>query len=87
MALPDLINGGFEAFGFFAVMLSVLKLWRDKQVRGVSLSTIVFFTSWGFWNLYYYPHLGQSLSTVAAACVCVANGSWCALIIKYRGRS
>jgi hypothetical protein len=86
MSLPDVINGGFEALGFFAVMFSCIRLMRDREVKGVSLVTTSFFTSWGFWNLYYYPHLGQSLSGAAAAAVCAANLFWCALILRYRGR-
>jgi uncharacterized membrane protein YfcA len=85
VSLPDIINGLFEAFGFFAVGASCLRLMKDKEVKGVSLVTTAFFTSWGFWNLYFYPSLGQSLSGVAAGAVCLANCFWCFLIIKYRG--
>lgn len=84
MNLPDIINGLFEGFGFVAVSLSCLRLRKDKQVKGISLATTAFFTSWGLWNLYYYPSLGQSLSGVAAGLVCLANVYWCFLIVKYR---
>lgn len=86
MSLPDLVNGLFEAFGFVAVMFSVYRVQQDKKVAGVSLVTTSFFTSWGFWNLYYYPHLGQALSSAAAGAVCFANCMWCFLILKYRGK-
>jgi len=85
MNLPDIINGLYESLGFFAVMASCLRLMKDKKVNGVSLITVGFFTSWGFWNSWYYPHLGQSLSGTAALGVCAANTLWCCLIIKYRG--
>lgn len=84
MSIPDLINGLFEVFGSVAVTFSCLRLLKDKQVKGLSLVTTVFFTSWGFWNLFYYPHMGQTLSTIAAGAVCAANTWWCILILKYR---
>lgn len=84
MTLPDIINGLFESFGFIAVAFSCVRLLKDKQVKGVSLVTTTFFTSWGLWNLYYYPALGQMFSGVAAGLVCSANLFWCYLILKYR---
>jgi uncharacterized membrane protein YfcA len=82
--MADIINTLFESLGFFAVMASCLRLMKDKQVRGVSLVTTAFFTAWGFWNLYYYPSLGQVYSGIAAGGVCLANVTWCVLILKYR---
>lgn len=84
MNYPDVINALFESFGFFAVGASCIKVLKDKQVKGVSYATVGFFTSWGLWNLYYYPHLGQVASSVGALLTCVANGSWLVLIIKYK---
>lgn len=87
MTLPDLINGTFESLGSVAILLSCLRLLKDKQVKGVSLLTVSFFTGWGFWNLFYYPSLGQSVSGIAAGCVCAANLFWCGLILHYRSTS
>jgi len=87
MSFPDLINGLFEAFGFVAVMFSVVRVYKDKKVAGISLVTTIFFTSWGFWNLFYYPHLGQTFSAGAAGLVCLANSLWCALLFYYGRKS
>lgn len=84
MHLFDLINGLFEMFGFIAVGMSCLRTYKDKQVRGVSISMVLFFTSWGFYNLLFYPHLYQWLSTIGAGFTCAANTTWLVLIIKYR---
>lgn len=86
MSFADLVNMSFEVLGSLAVLASCLRLMKDKEVKGVSLVTTAFFTSWGFWNLYYYPSLGQTLSGVAAGAVCAANVFWCVLILKYRGK-
>ena len=51
----DSVNGAFELCGGFFILLSVRQLYLDKQVKGVSLSHVGFFTLWGAWNLVYYP--------------------------------
>lgn len=84
MTLSDIINASFELFGSVTVMFSCVALLKAKRVAGVSLVTTVFFTSWGIWNLYYYPSLGQTTSSYAAVLVCAANFFWCSLIVKYR---
>lgn len=58
----DLINGGFEIVAGFAQMLHIKSLYQHKLVRGVHWFPIAFFTSWGLWNLVYYPSLGQWIS-------------------------
>ena len=62
MTWPDLINGTFEASGSLFILRSIFLLHKQKLVRGVSLIHVAFFMAWGWWNLYYYPHLGQWLS-------------------------
>jgi hypothetical protein len=80
---PDLVNGVFEAFGSLGVWGNVLALIKDKQVKGTRWWFAAFFTSWGFWNLYYYPHLGQWLSFWGGASMALANLVWVVLAIKY----
>lgn len=86
MSLADIVNALFEAFGFFAVAMSCIRVLKDKKVAGVSILTVTFFTSWGVWNLYYYPSLGQTFSGVAAGLTCLANLTWCGLLLKYGGQ-
>ena len=52
---PDMINGLYEGFGALFVLATCRNLWKSKQPWGVSIVGICFFTSWGIWNLYYYP--------------------------------
>ena len=82
MTPPDLINGSFEIGGFLVTCLSIKKLHHDRLVRGVSFWQVLFFASWGYWNLFYYPHLEQWASTTAAALLALANTVWgCQLIL------
>ena len=80
----DLGNSVFESFGFIAVWGNVAALRKSKCVRGVSLLAFAFFASWGYWNLFYYPHLDQWLSFVAGIGIVVANTTWIVLAWRYR---
>lgn len=85
--MPDLVNGLFELFGFVAICLSIRRVLKDKQVAGISKITVFFFTSWGLWNTYYYPHLGQVISSIGAYATCLANCLWLGLLVKYRNKT
>lgn len=81
--LPDFINGSFELLGTFAILGHVRQLWKDKNVAGVSIPATVFFASWGFWNLYYYPHLGQWWSFAGGIGIVLANILWISGMVYY----
>lgn len=82
----DSVNGLWEVLGGLFILLSVLKLLRDKQVRGVSWIHVLFFTVWGHWNLYYYPHLGQWVSFCGGMGVMLTNTVWLLLLLYYSRR-
>lgn len=83
MTLPDLINGLFESAGGFFISLSIVKLYREKLVRGVSWVHAAFFSTWGLWNLYFYPHLDQWMSFYGGAFLVAANATWLGQIWYY----
>lgn len=83
MTLPDLINGLFECAGGFFLLLSVRRLYREKLVRGVSWVPTTFFATWGLWNLFFYPHLGQWLSFAGGAFLTAINFVWLAQMVYY----
>jgi hypothetical protein len=86
MTIPDLINGAFEFFGGVALCANIRQLLRDKQVKGIHWGSTIFFTSWGVWNVYYYPHLDQWVSFWGGLFICAANLVWLGLRLKYRKR-
>lgn len=83
MTGPDLINCAFETAGGLGLWVNVLALYRDKKVRGTNIWTAVWFNAWGFWNLWYYPHLGQWASFVGGLVSVSANTVWVALAFWY----
>ena len=83
MAWQDMVNGTYELLGAPFILMSVIKLYRDKQVQGVSWLHAGFFATWGFWNLYYYPHLEQWFSFVGGIAIVVTNTFWLGQLIYY----
>lgn len=57
MSTHDQINSVFEFCAIFMILNHCLVLYKDKKVRGVSVLSSVFFTTWSFWNTYYYPNI------------------------------
>lgn len=82
--MNDLINAGFESMAGVFVFLSAWRVYKDKEVRGVSAWMVVFMLAWGLWNLIYYPSLGQWGSFYGGLSVAAANITWISLILYYR---
>jgi len=83
MSVPDIINGSFELCAGLFLCLNIRRLFKDKQVRGVHWVSVGFFALWGYWNLYYYPFLGQWISFLGGIMVVTANTAWLIQIIYY----
>lgn len=81
--LPDFINGCFELIGGGLSIFNVRTIIRDKQVRGMSLTPLTFITAWGYWNVFYYPHLSQWLSFTGGLVIVSVNTIWLVLAIHY----
>lgn len=81
--MPDIINAVFELLGFVMCLINSNQLYKDKQVRGVNVWTMVFFASWGYWNVFYYPYLGQIASTIAAILLALSNTLYACMLFYY----
>lgn len=82
--MNDLINAIFEFGGGILCWLNVRALWRDRVVRGVYWPVQGFFAAWGWWNLYYYPSLGQWASFWGGIFLVAGNTVWVILALRYR---
>lgn len=80
---PDQINGAFEMIGGALVFLNVWQVYKDKMVRGINWWVMVFFTSWGFWNLYFYPHYGLWWSFWGGVLIAIGNVCWLVMAWHY----
>lgn len=80
----DIINGSFELLGGIIYILNIRVILKDKVVNGVSLIPSFFFSSWGIWNLFYYPSLEQWYSFIGAVFLVISNTTWLGLALYYR---
>jgi len=87
MQWPDIINGIFEFGIAIPLAKSVLMLRADREVKGFYWPVIAWTTSWGVWNVYYYPHLDQWFSFVGGLIVVSVNVTWLAHVAYYKRRA
>lgn len=80
---PDLINGLFELAGSLLTWANVKRVYNDKGYAGIYLPAVIFFWSWGAWNCFYYPHLGQWWSFAGGVSLVIANLAWVTLMLRY----
>lgn len=85
MISADMINGFAEGGGALLMLMNIRRLTIDKRLAGVSLVPTLFFDTWGFWNLYYYPSLDQWWSFAGGAALVLANTAWTILAFYYGG--
>jgi uncharacterized membrane protein YfcA len=84
MISPDVINGAIETGGGLVILLLNIRLThRQKQVRGVNPWATSFFSTWGLWNLYFYPALGQWWSFAGGAFLVAMNFIWFGQLLYY----
>lgn len=80
----DLINSLFELGGIFFCLGHIRQINRDKSVAGVYIPAVVFFSSWGYWNIVYYSSLNQWFSLSAGTVLALFNTYWAYLLYKYK---
>lgn len=86
MSIPDIINGAFEFAGALAGFWNVATILRHKAVKGFAPHAYIYFTVWGAWNIYYYPHLGQWFSLAGTIAITISNGLFAGLALYFSRR-
>jgi hypothetical protein len=81
---PDQVNGLFEAVAGLFHFTNCWRLYKDKVVLGYNPWSTVFFTAWGFYNLYFYPANKLPWSFYGGLVVVAANSIWITLAFLYR---
>jgi hypothetical protein len=83
ISLPDLANGVFEGGLSIFLFKGILKLRHDRKVLGFYWPTVLWTSTWGIYNLYFYPHLGQWCSFTGGLFVVAFNLTWLAHVAYY----
>ena len=81
--MNDMINGTLEFMGALLVAHNCWVIFQHERVQGVSVLATAFFTTWGAWNLYFYPMLHLWLSFTGGLCLALANFVWVGMAVFY----
>ena len=82
----DKINASIEVVCAFLVWSNVLKIRRDKEVKGVDWRTSAFYACVGCWYLLYYVKMNQPFSFAAQAVFVAGSWTWVGHAIWYSRR-
>jgi len=80
----DFINGLFGLGGVFFCLGHIKQIKEDKDVAGVYVPAVAFFSLWGYWNILYYSNLDQWSSFTAGILLACTNTYWAYLSYKYK---
>ena len=84
MELNDVINSGFVFVAGFFYILNLYKLYVDKDVKGISKLSIVFFSCWNFWTLYFFLSSTDFFWTqLSYGFVTIVNSAYLVMLAKY----
>ena len=84
---PDVGMGVFQTVAAVLNGRNCIRLYRDKQVAGVSAATIAFYTIANFYNLYFWSSLGQWFAVFPGVPMAGLNLLWVCMAFHYRRRS
>jgi hypothetical protein len=84
MQVNDFINGMFELTSGLFCTINIVRLVRDKTIKGISWIPTAFFSIWAIWNLYYYSSLNQPISVMGGVGIFIANIVWLFLVFYYK---
>lgn len=79
-----MINGLFELVGAYFTWRNYFQLRKDRDLKGIWWPLIAFMTAWGFWNIVYYPSLGQWFSFAGGIMLVGGNAFWVNLALKLK---
>ena len=81
--IPDHINALFIFCGAGFLFLNVLKIYKDKCLKGYNWLATIFFSSLGIWNLFFFSHLEQWWSFAGTIAIVTVNTFWLGQIFYY----
>lgn len=81
----DMVNAVFQFGTAWFIGLSALALWRSRQLSGISPAQLLFFSAWGYWNLYFFWSLHLPLSLAGAAVAALSYSAWLTAYVRASG--
>ena len=80
----DQINSVFIFVASVFYALNLITLIKDKDVKGISKLSIIFFSVWNLWTLFFFVQTSEFWWTIAAyVIVAVLNVIYLFFMFKY----
>jgi hypothetical protein len=83
----DFINALWELAGASVLIHSIYTVLKDKDVKGIGWQQVAFFTTWGLWNVYFYPDNGLYCSFYAGMLLALCNLIYFILLVYYKRKA
>lgn len=80
----DIITSMFQFGAALFLLDNIRAILRDKDLKGVSIGMIVFFTLWGYWGIFMFYSLAQPLSMWTNVGIAAAYTVWLGMAIVYK---
>ena len=77
----------FASISGMMLFLNIHQAVKDRDIRGVSLVTLWFFTTYAAWMVFYFWYLDQTWVIIPAVINFIANAGYLILAIIYKRRS
>jgi hypothetical protein len=82
--MPDVINGCFLFTAAIVMALNVVKIYHDKEVRGISMFQITHFLLWSYWGCFFYAYIGAWWSLYSNTAISIIDTIWLVQILYYK---
>lgn len=80
----DIITSMFQFGAVLFLLDNIRAILRDKDLKGVSIGMIMFFTVWGYWGIFMFYTLGQPFSMWTNVGIAGAYTVWLGMAIFYK---
>jgi len=80
----DIINGLYELLASIFLSLNIYATYKAKKSVGINILSIIFFSSWGMYNLFFYHINHLCYSFYGGIAMVTVNLTWIFFILKYR---
>lgn len=84
---PDGVNAAFGFVSMWIIVINIVKLYKDKEVKGLHWIAPAFYTTWALWNLYYYAHLAQRISFLTGVGTAISYVVYLSMVLYYVRKS
>lgn len=79
----DIVNGLFALCGGVMMVFNIVKLYSDKQYKGVHWGPMFFFVVWNVYSLFFLASLGQWFSFAGHSVLAVSETTWVGMMVYY----